>query len=105
MATVTVGCKLSNGLIIEVGEARAVLRGTNSSTIIGGHGITENVDKALFDAWIELHKDKEFVKKGFVFAHEKAANTAAEAKERADESTGMEPLDPEEKPVGVSDIE
>lgn len=105
MATVTVGCKLSNGLIIEVGEARAVLRGTNSANIIGGHGITENVDKELFDAWIEQHKDKDFIKKGFIFAHEKVANTSAEAKERADEKTGLEPLDPEEKPAGLSDVE
>jgi len=105
MATVTVGCKLPNGIIMEMGEQRTVLRGTNSAVIVGGHGITEGVDKDFFDAWSKLHADKDFIKGGFVFAHEKSASTAAEAKERADEETGLEPLDPDEKPAGLTELE
>lgn len=42
--TVTVGCKLPNGLIIEVGGQSVELNGANASNIIGGHGITYDVD-------------------------------------------------------------
>ena len=48
--TVTVGCKLPNGLIIEVGGQSVELNGANASNIIGGHGITRDVDADLFNA-------------------------------------------------------
>lgn len=104
MATVTVGCKMPNGLILEMGEKRVVLNGANSSGIIGGHGLTEGVDKEFWDAWSAKHATLDPVKKGFVFAHEKTANTVAEAKEKAAEKTGLEPLDPKDKPAGLSEV-
>lgn len=91
--TVTVGCKLPNGLIIEVADKKATLNGLNSTNVINSHGITE-VDKGLWDAWLSANKELSFVKKGLVFAHEKEAATKAEAKEREDNKTGLEQLDP-----------
>lgn len=104
MATVTVGCKLPNGFIIEAGDKRAVLAGANSSTIVGGHGITEGVDKDLWDAWSALHAELGLLKHGHIFAHEKTANTNAEAKDRADEKTGLEPIDATAKPAGLTEL-
>lgn len=104
MALVTVGCKLPNGIVMELGEKRQVLKGANSSNIVGGHGITEGVDKEFFDAWAAKNKDLSFIKGGFVFAHEKPANAAAEAKDRAKEKTGLEPLDPKAKPEGITEV-
>lgn len=104
MAQVNVGCKLPNGLILELGDKRVTLNGSNASVIIGGHGITEGVDKDFFDAWMAAHADLAFVKGGFLFAHEKANNTAAEAKDRAGEETGFEPLNPDEKPAGLAEV-
>lgn len=104
MATVSVGCKLPNGIVMELGEKRQVLNGANSSVLIGGHGITENVDKEFFDAWAAKNKDLSFVKGGFVFAHEKAANVSAEAKDRSKQKTGLEPLDPKAKPKDITDL-
>ncbi|HFC8465373.1 TPA: hypothetical protein ACFP4A_000636 [Neisseria subflava] len=80
--TVTVGCKLPNGLIIEVGGRSVELNGANASNTIGGHGITYNVDADFFNAWMEAHQDRDMVKNGFVFAHEDAKNTKAEAREK-----------------------
>ena len=104
MALVNVGCKLPNGIVMELGEARQVLKGANSSLVVGGHGITEGVDKEFFDAWAAKNKDLSFIKGGFVFAHEKAANVSAEAKDRAGQKTGLEPLDPKAKPANITDV-
>lgn len=102
--TVIVGCKLPNGLILELGDKRVTIKGANSSNIIGGHGITEGVDKEFFDAWMAKNAGLQFVKAELLFAHEKAASTAAQAKEQADEKTGLEPLDPEAKPAGLTEV-
>lgn len=93
MTIVTVGCKLVNGLIIEVADKKVTLNGANSSEIIGGHGLTE-VSKDLWDAWYAANKELTFVKKGLVFASVKEADAKAQAKERAKNKTGLEGLDP-----------
>lgn len=104
MATVTVGNKIPNGIIAELGDKRVLLRGSNSSNVIGGHGITENVDADFFAAWLKKNAELPFVKLGFVFAHEKPQAVAAQAKEHADEVTGLEPLSPDAKPAGLTEV-
>ena len=104
-ATVTVGCKLPNGIILELGNKSVAIKGSNSSVLIGGHGITENVDKEFFEAWLAKNTGLQFVKAELIFAHEKPASTAAQAKERAKEKTGLEPLSPEAKPAGLTAVE
>lgn len=93
--TVTVGCKLPHGLHLDLpGMGRVTLKGLNSSAIINGHGLTHNVDGEFFDAWMQIYKDHPAVVGGFIFAHVKDADVTAEAKDRAGEKTGLEPLDP-----------
>lgn len=104
MALVTVGCKLPAGLILEVGEKRVTVNGSNSSVVIGGHGITEGVDKDFFDSWLSAHSFLDFVKNGFLFAHEKANNVTAEAKDKASVETGFEPINPSDKPAGLTAV-
>lgn len=104
MSKVTVGCRFPNGLILTVGKVNVMLNGSNSSTVIGGHGLTE-VDAEFWDAWLERNKGLSFVRNGKVFAHEKAKNTKAEAKEKAKEKSGLEPLDPNKAPVGIKAAE
>jgi hypothetical protein len=104
MPQVTIGCKLPAGLILEHGGKRVTINGATSSVVIGGHGITEGVDKEFFDAWMAAHGGLEFIKAGFLFAHDKANSTAAEAKERAKEATGLEPLNPDAKPANLSEV-
>lgn len=101
MATVTVGCKLPNGLIIQVGNKSHTLKGANDTSIVGGHGITEGVDKELWDAWLVANKDRAMVKNGHVFAHGKTESTKAEATEKTSNKTKLEPIDPS-KEMSVS---
>lgn len=118
--TVFVGCKLPNGLIMELVEPvtgrviaapapigrRFTLKGANSCLIqthmgpvsAGTHqyGVTE-VPKDFAEEWFKRYKGMEIVKRGQVFLLEKqdARSVKAETKERQDDPqtrTGLEPL-------------
>ena len=102
-ATVTVGCKLPHGLMLDITEhgkegRRFRVKGSNAAGIIGGFGITPGVPKDLWDAWHKQHEQLEFVRKGLIFAYEKSTDTSARAKEVGVELTsGMDPIDPNKK--------
>jgi hypothetical protein len=104
--TVSVGCKLPNGLVINfetfndvsktwIKTGEVELKGANSSSIVGGYGITDNVDAEAFAEWLKIHKDDETVKLGLIFAQPTPAGAEAAAKERADTKSGFEPIDPD----------
>jgi hypothetical protein len=105
MSKVTVGCKLPHGLVAKVGDKSVTFNGTNTTDLIGGHGITHDVDQAFWDAWLEQNKGLAFVRNGFVFADAKPASVTAQAKEKTNEKTGLEPLDPNKKPAGITDAD
>ena len=95
--TVTVGCKYPTGVLLQVGDVTHVINGANSSEIFGGHGITEDVPKPLWDAWLAANKNHDLVVKGFIFAHSQRKDVKAEAKEKAKEKTKAEAV---QKPEG-----
>lgn len=95
--TVTVGCKYPTGVLIQVGSTTHKINGSNSSEIFGGHGITDDVPKGLWDAWVAENKNHDLVTKGFIFAHEQRKEVKAQAKDKATNKTKAEGL---EKPQG-----
>ncbi len=127
--TVTVGCKLPNGLYIQAftmeshQEAvmgggwkeinRAVAKGERIKLngcarfagkdapheIRNGVGLTFGVDADLFAAWLEQNKDNEIVKNGLVFAQAKTGEINAQAKDHRTLKSGLEPLDPKNLPA------
>lgn len=106
--TVTVGCKLPNGLICELGkfgdeDYRAVtLKGANDANVHGGYGLTEGVDESFWNAWKAKHKRLSFVQKGLVFAVGDIASARDHAIDLSAVKTGLEPLDPLAKVKGVN---
>ena len=96
----TVGCKLPQGLHLDHAGKRVTLNGTNSTEIIGGHGLTL-VDKEFFDAWYDAHRDYAPVKQGLIFAHDKEASVKAEAREKASHKSGFEGINPDKPGHGV----
>ncbi len=96
--TVTVGCKLPNGIVLEIEGYSVVLNGANASNVIGGYGLTENVDKDAFDKWLKTHAEQEYVKNELVFAQAKTNSAEAKAKENAGRKTGLEGL-PQDNPM------
>lgn len=107
MQTVTVGCKLPNGLHMDLrgtgGELnrRVTLNGANKSEVIGGYGITHGVDKEFFEEWKRINADFPPLKKGLIFAHDKPASAAAQAKEQAELKSGFEGMNPDKPAPGV----
>lgn len=95
---VTVGCKLPNGLLIDVDGKVVHLLGANSSNVIGGYGLTENVDKDYFEKWLKQHANQRYVKGEMVFAQSKTNSAQSKASENASVKTGLEGL-PQDKPV------
>lgn len=100
--TVTIGCKLPHGLHMDVGDQRVTINGLNTTEIVGGHGLTFGVPKALWEQWKRDHKDAEFVKRGLVFAQGKTDSAIAEAKEKKDNRSGFEGIDPNNPGKGVN---
>lgn len=105
--TVVVGCKLPNGLIIEVGSPgednywRVQLKGSNAANIIGGYGITENVDEDNFAKWLKKHAFMPAVKNGLIFVHGTVESARDIALERKDLKHGFEAVDPSKPPKGI----
>ncbi|WP_281701414.1 hypothetical protein [Acetobacter malorum] len=49
-STVTIGCKLPNGLVLSLGETRHELAGTRASADIGGYGLPP-IPAEVWAAW------------------------------------------------------
>lgn len=96
---VTVGCKLPNGLVLDVDGKQVAVAGFRSKEvrIIGGYGLTQ-VDKELWDAWLETHKDQPYVKNSLVFAQENGNSARSQAKEQEKLKSGLDPL-PQNNPA------
>lgn len=95
---VTVGCKLPNGLLIDVGGKVTHIVGANASNVIGGYGLTEGVDKDYFEKWLKEHSDQPYVKEEMIFAQAKTNSAQSKASENASVKTGLEGL-PQDRPV------
>lgn len=119
---ISVGCKLPQGLILEMGYSieggnvvqgpdyqRVALNGASQhSTIVGTlrspsptdlrPGITNGVDEELFDAWVKQHANTNIVKNGLIFKAKNAAEATAMANDLTKKKTGFEPVDPAKHP-------
>lgn len=106
--TVSVGCKLPAGLILEMGigtdqHQKVTVIGSNGrhkghGNLPGcmqanGYGITFGVPKDFMDAWMEKHKSLDAVRNGLIFAlPQKDAVDMAKAFEQ--QKSGFEQIDP-----------
>jgi hypothetical protein len=127
--TVTVGCKLPNGIVLDLYGPRTpdraqvapqllksfTLKGSRFPTddngvaratwdVVGGStgfGLTENVPADFWNAWLEAHKESELVTNGIVFAVPTLDDAKSEGAKRADTKSGFEPLDPEKPAPGI----
>ena len=113
--TVIVGCKLPNGIHLDLREhgkplKRVSLRGANAANVIGGYGITENVPEDFINRWLEVNSEHPAVVNGLIFAQKNFASAKSEAHEKRELKHGIEPLDPQKPgkdiaPSGTEDDE
>ncbi|CUJ66514.1 hypothetical protein NAT65_26045 [Achromobacter xylosoxidans] len=105
MSTVTVACKLPNGLILDIPGAKepVVLNGANHPDAIAGHGLTE-VPADFWEAWTKLYPDFQPLKKELIFAQGGERSAISKAKERKGEKSGLEGLDPDKPGKGLERV-
>jgi hypothetical protein len=96
METCVVGCKLPNGLQINLAGVNGptILKGNNATRIVGGYGLTAGVPKEAMQAWLLDHADMPAVRHKLVFIQDDTKRAESAAKEMRKERTGLEPLDP-----------
>lgn len=106
MATVTVGCKIPSGITLMLYDAnqpsvivwRHVLQGCAVDMVpfVREHaaGLTHGVNQECWDEWESWAKENKLepYMKGLIFASARTVNTTAEAKEKANEKSGLEGL-------------
>lgn len=97
--TVIVGCKLPNGLHLDVknneGETvRHTVAGANASRIVGGYGMTAGIPAEFMAKWFEQNARHPAVINKTIFIHSQASSARAIAKEHAEVETGLQALDP-----------
>jgi hypothetical protein len=127
--TVTVGCKLPNGLVLSLqregveheplfgGGTREVkvfrnygkqvaLNGfalkANSAPkhlVMGGYGLTPNVDAEFMKEWLEQFKETKFVQDQIIIVHAAKSDMAANARDGEKIMSGLEPIDPLNLPI------
>jgi len=133
--TVTVGCKLPNGLVLRVfnvverqepvmgGGTRTVkvcepreetytVHGWSHAqnaaphcTIIGGYALTEGIPKAYWDLWLSQNQKSAMVVNGLIFAQNTVASARDQAKDGKEVRSGLERLDPKKLPKAIKTAE
>lgn len=130
--TVTVACKLPNGLHLQLATTEEVsepvmgggwktvrrsrfvgmrhsvhgsafrIDRAPAHAIIGGYGLTPNVPADFFAQWLEQNADLDAVRNNLVFALSKPEGAAARAREQRDVASGLEPISPSKLPRGIA---
>jgi hypothetical protein len=127
-ATVVVGCKLPNGLIMELFEKRTINEVTMGGSksvdqyfatgerftlngpahkpgesagcmVRSGFAITRGIPKDFWDRWYSANKTLPAVVNGLIVAYDSLSKTADAANERKAQKTGQERIDPKNIPI------
>lgn len=134
MSTVTVACKLPNGLLLRVfqkvqdtelvmgGGARTIERYEQVGDTVkingvavafgkmptcemaGGYALTHGVDTEFWSVWFEQNKSSMLVKNKIIFGFESPERAKRHAEANLKVKSGLEPLDPFNPPQGLRQI-
>ena len=113
--SVFIGCKLPHGIVLQLTEVAKsdrgdlvhvfngepiTLKGQNSSSVIGGYGITE-VPEDFWNEWLRQNSKLKAVRSGLIFAQPKRKEAMAQAADSETLKTGTEALDPDKPAKGI----
>lgn len=119
--TVTIGCKLPWGVKLDIREAPVTVKGElvagkvimavtlrgsaqqrlmeadgmpiiEHPHVVGGYGLTYNVDKAFWDRWSEENKDYQPFATGMIFAVNSRDSAKDRGRDGRDVPNGLEPM-------------
>jgi hypothetical protein len=95
MAKILIGCRLPNGLTLNLPEHKGVtLAGLHSSKIIGATFVATEVDADFWAAWKTVYSDYKPLKSGAIFEARSVTEADSKGKELVKEKTGFEPMEP-----------
>lgn len=66
--------------------------------LVAGYALTHGVDKEFWDAWVAQQAKAPYVQSGMIMAYEKLDMINGAARERVNELSGLEPLNPKSDP-------
>lgn len=91
--TVTIACKLPNGIFLQVGETRIRINGWNNHSIEGlNYGLTKDVPADVWGAWLKEHAESKLVLNEIIFAEGSERRAKDKAKDQKDKKSGHEQL-------------
>lgn len=99
--TVLIGCKLPNGIVLEVEGRQVEIDGLNKSVIIGSTHVTTVVDADFWDKWKSQNATFSAFKNGAIFEAATPNEAAAIVKDTSE--TGLEPMPQETKQIKKAD--
>jgi hypothetical protein len=129
--TVIVGCKIPNGLILQLttweSQAEPVMGGGHRDVKVGrktgdryyvrgpripygtvalfsmsgGYALTHGIPEDFWEKWLEENKQQTYVKRELIVAHKALDYVQEQCYDNRDVLTGLEPIDPENLPRGV----
>ena len=119
--TVTVACKIPNGVYLDLKRGdevvRVLLNGPGmpialdpkkrlpKKTIEHAVALTFGVDKGFWDEWLKKNAKFGPVKAGHIFAHGEQASVLDEAKDKEKNLSGLEAIDPDKPGKGIKKLE
>ena len=93
--TVIIGCKLPNGIVLELPKdpSKTVeIGGLNAIKIIGAPYCQTEISKEFWDLWLAGNKDFPPLVSGALFFAKNGNSIEAVAKENSSRKTGLEPV-------------
>ncbi len=128
--TVTIACKLPNGLRLQLwkmvkvfepglGGGRTVDKAEKEGESIVVHGpvhpfgifpeyqvlcgfaLTPGIDKRFWEKWVEQNSDSQALQSGLITAWPSVSDAQSYAREHEKMKSGFEPIDPENPPKGL----
>lgn len=107
MATILIGCRLPNGLILRhpdlANKAQVKLRGANEaqvkSVVVGETFVTTEVDADFWATWKKVYSDYKPLQSGAIFEARNEPEAKGKGRELAKEKLGFEAMPKETKEI------
>lgn len=114
MAQAVIGCKLPNGIVLNIDGATVEVQGRNQSLIKDrtGRGMSDgkttvtNVDGEKVKAWFDRHEHNfKPITSGAIYLASSEKDAESKARQNESKKTGQEPVDPKKPAKGVEKVD
>lgn len=90
--SIVIGCRLPNGIILDLNNNTVEIAGLNKAVIIGADHVTTEIDADFWDAWKAKNSGFAPLVSGSLFEAKSQGEASAKAKELKTKKTGFEKM-------------